>query len=239
MTTSQTTPATAVLIHGAWHGPWCWDKVVTGLEARGVPTLCVDRRRGDPLRGADDLDENEQLVRDQIAEIDGPIVMMGHSFAGNVMTVAPLGDDRIKHLVFLAAMMPDAQGEYPPGLVAQELIEAIEPVDETSVTVREDAQRAIFYGQCSDEDVAMAQAALVPDDAHGPTSKIPRALAYEQIPSTFVVCTDDHALLPDPQRVQAKRLDTVVEWSTDHSPFFSRPELVIDLMDRLARQYGE
>ena len=56
-------PATVVLVHGAWHGPWCFDKVVDGLAAREVPTLCVDRRRGDPLVGADDSDENERMVR--------------------------------------------------------------------------------------------------------------------------------------------------------------------------------
>ena len=239
MTISQAKLATAVLIHGAWHGPWCWNKVVGGLEARGVPTLCIDRRRGDPLRGADDADENERMTRAQMAAIEGPIVMIGHSFGGNALTVAPLGDERVKHLVYLTAMMPDSEGGYPPELVPPHLLDLLVPARDGSVTVKPESLRNTFYHQCSDEDYEFALASLVPDDLHGATITPPRALAYEKIPTTYVVCTQDRCLTPEGQRIQARRADRVVEWSTDHSPFFSRPELLIDLMDSLAREYGE
>ena len=238
MTTSGTTPATVVLVHGAWHGPWCFNKVVAGLDARGVPTLCIDRRRGDPLRGADDADENEQMTREQMAAIEGPIVMIGHSFGGNALTVAPLGDDRVKHLVYLTAMMPDAEGGYPPELVPPQLIELLVPAEDGSVTVKPEALRNTFYHQCSDEDYEFAVASLVADDMHGVTITPPRELAYEKIPTTYVVCTEDRCLTPEGQRIQARRADRVVEWSTDHSPFFSAPHLMVDLLDSLAREYG-
>ena len=230
-------PATAVLVHGAWHGPWCFDKVVEGLEARGVPSLCVDRRRGDPLVGADDSDENERMVREQMAGIEGPIVLLGHSFGGVAITTAALDDERVKHLVYLAAIMPDAEGGMPASLVSPDTVGAIMPHEDGTSTVRDEVIQPLFYHRCSDEDVDRAKSLLVPDDMHGtaPPPR-PRALAYERIPTTYVVCTEDRCLTPEGQREQARRATRVAEWPTDHSPFFSRPELMIDLLDSLARE---
>lgn len=232
-------PATVVLVHGAWHGPWCFDKVVDGLAARDVPTLCVDRRRGDPLVGADDSDENERMVREQMAGIEGPIVLLGHSFGGVAITTAALDDERVKHLVYLTAIMPDAEGGMPASLVSPNTVGAIVPGGDGTATVREDAIQPVFYHQCSDEDVARAKSLLVPDDMHGaaPPPR-PRALAYETIPATYVVCTEDRCLTPEGQREQARRAARVAEWPTDHSPFFSRPDLMVDLLDSLAREYA-
>ena len=112
--TTATTPATVVLIHGAWHGPWCFDKVVAGLEARGVPVVAVERRRmheaSGQLRGVTDSGENEAIVRAALEQIEGPIVALGHSFGGVSLTTAPLGNDNVKHLVYLTAIMPDTDG---------------------------------------------------------------------------------------------------------------------------------
>ena len=110
MTTSGTTPATVVLVHGAWHGPWCFDKVVAGLEARGVPVVAVERRRthepSGTLRGVTDSAQNEAIVRTALDEVDGPVILLGHSFGGVPITTAPLGNDNVKHLVYLTAIMP-------------------------------------------------------------------------------------------------------------------------------------
>lgn len=232
-------PATVVLVHGAWHGPWCFDKVVAGLQARGVTALCVDRRRGDPLIGADDSDENERMTREQMAGVEGPIVLLGHSFGGIAITTAALDDDRVKHLVYLTAIMPDAEGGMPASLVAPELGGAIVPGGDGTATVHEDWLQPVFYHRCSQEDVARAKSLLVPDDMHRPDlPPRPRALAYEKIPTTYVVCTDDRALTPEGQREMARRATRIAEWPTDHSPFFSRPDLMIDLLDSLAREYA-
>ncbi len=236
--TTSTTPATVVLVHGAWHGPWCWDKVTAGLDARGVPNLNVDRRRGDPLRGVTNSDDNEAIVRAALDTVDGPVVLVGHSFGGVAITTAPLGNDNVKHLVYLTAIMPDVDGAIPDNFANPELVGVIQADEEGSTTVQADMIRPIFYGQCSDEDVDRAMAELVRDEAAIPFAA-PREAAWRSITTTYVVCTEDRALLAEGQRELARRADRVVEWATDHSPFFSRPDLVIDLLDRLAREYAE
>ncbi|MDE2746377.1 MAG: alpha/beta fold hydrolase [Chloroflexota bacterium] len=241
MTTSSTTPATVVLIHGAWHGPWCFDKVVAGLEARGVPVVTVDRRRmhdaSGELRGVTDSDENEAIVRAAFEQVEGPIVALGHSFGGVSLTTAPLGNDSVKHLVYLTAIMPDTEGTIPDNFVNPELITAVVPGEDGSTTVQEDKIRYAFYHQCSDEDYERALGLLVRDEGAVPFDAA-RDTAWSKITTTYVVCTEDQALLAEGQRTLARRADRVVEWATDHSPFFSAPHLLVDLLDSLAREYA-
>ncbi|MCY3557327.1 MAG: alpha/beta hydrolase [Chloroflexi bacterium] len=241
MTTSQTTPATVVLVHGAWHGPWCFDKVVAGLEARGVPVVAVERRKlheaSGTLRGVTNSAENEAIVRTALDEIDGPVVLLGHSFGGVPITTAPLGNDNVKHLVYLTAIMPDTDGSMPDNFVNPELATAVQPGEDGSTTVQADKIRYAFYHQCSDEDYEHALTQLVRDDAAIPFDA-PRDTAWNKITTTYVVCTEDQALLAEGQRTLARRADRVVEWATDHSPFLSAPHLMVDLLDDLAREYA-
>ena len=239
--TTATTPATVVLIHGAWHGPWCFDKVVAGLEARGVPVVAVERRRmheaSGQLRGVTDSGENEAIVRAALEQIEGPIVALGHSFGGVSLTTAPLGNDNVKHLVYLTAIMPDTDGSVPDNFVNPELATAVIAGEDGSTTVQEDKIRYAFYHQCSDEDYERALTLLVRDEAAIPFDA-PEDTAWNKITTTYVVCTEDRALLAEGQRTLARRADRVVEWSTDHSPFFSAPQLMVDLLDSLAREYA-
>ena len=167
--TTAAAPATVVLVHGAWHGPWCFNKVVAGLEERGVPVVNVERRRlhepSGELRGVTNSDENEQIVRAALAEVEGPVVLLGHSFGGVAITTAPLGNRNVKHLVYLTAIMPDTDGGIPDNFANPELVGAMQVAEDGSTTVQEDMIRPIFYGECSDEDVADAMPQLVRDEA--------------------------------------------------------------------------
>ena len=240
--TTAATPATVVLVHGAWHGPWCFDKVVEGLEARGVPVVAVERRRmhesSGTLRGVTDSAENEAIVRAALDEIEGPAVLLGHSFGGVPITTAPLGNDSVKHLVYLTAMMPNTDGAMPDNFVNPELATAVLAGEDGSTTVQADKIRYAFYHQCSDEDYEHALTQLVRDDGAVPFDA-PRDTAWNKITTTYVVCTQDQALLAEGQRALARRADRVVEWATDHSPFLSAPHLMVDLLDSLAREYAE
>ena len=239
--TTAAAPATVVLVHGAWHGPWCFDKVVAGLEARGVPVVAVERRRmhepSGTLRGVTDSAENEEIVRAALNEVEGPAVLLGHSFGGVPITTAPLGNDNVKHLVYLTAMMPNTDGSMPDNFVNPELATAVIAGEDGSTTVQADKIRYAFYHQCSDEDYEHALTQLVRDDGAVPFDA-PRDTAWNKITTTYVVCTQDQALLAEGQRALARRADRVVEWETDHSPFLSAPQLMVDLLDSLAREYA-
>ena len=98
--------------------------------------------------------------------------------------------------------------------------------------------RYAFYHQCSDEDYEMALTKLVRDAAPIAIDDAPRDTAWSKITTTYVVCTQDQALLAEGQRELARNADRVVEWETDHSPFLSAPHLMVDLLDNLANEYA-
>jgi hypothetical protein len=91
-----------VLIHGAYHGPWCWDRLIPELEARGHTALAVDLPIAEPGAGAAVY---AQSVLDAASDIPAP-VLVGHSMAGTMLPLVA-GSRRVAKMVFLAAFIPE------------------------------------------------------------------------------------------------------------------------------------
>src|SRR5262249_44022254 len=89
-----------VLVHGAWHGAWCWDGVVAALEGNGISVTAVEL----PLTG---LDSDVAAARRAIQDAGERVVVVGHSYGGEVIARAAAGLPTVKRLVFLAAFMLD------------------------------------------------------------------------------------------------------------------------------------
>ena len=234
--TGHGVPATVVLVHGAWHGSWCWDDVVTGLRSRGTVAVAVDL----PSRsGAGSLAADAAFVRAVIQGIDGPVVLCGHSYGGGVITEAAAGLASVDHLVYLCALMLDAgesamqsvDVEVPPG--STDLEQAIMVGDDGTIRVDPATAVSAFYADVTPALAAAATDHLTPQPAAS-LAEGPSAVAWRDIPSTYVVCTDDRAIPVVVQRALAARATTTVEWPTSHSPFLSRPELVVDLLADLS-----
>lgn len=242
-------PATVVLVHGAFHGAWCWDRVVPHLEARGVPVLAIDL----PGHGADsaspgDLYAHADALRAVLEGIDGPIVVVGHSYGGAVISEGAAGVDGVAHLVYLAAIVAD-EGETlgtidvggpSLGLDADvsEVPAAMLATDDGFLVI--DPERAVgaFYADCEPADVEFALARLSPQNP-ATFSQPLRGAAWRTVPSTYVVCSDDRAVSVPFQRALATRTRDRVEMATSHSPFFSAPEPLADLFARIARDAAD
>jgi pimeloyl-ACP methyl ester carboxylesterase len=217
---------TVVLVHGAWHGAWCWDKVVTGLAARQVPTIAVEL----PFDG---LEADAAEARNAIGRAGPGAVVVGHSYGGAVISQAASGLSNVGHLVYLCAFMT-AEDDDVAGMMAKypsPLVRHMRVVDGRTVVDPAGAVDA-FYGDCSKADVdnALARLRSIP----GVTLAGKQRPAWRDAPSTYVVCTEDRAIMPGAQRQMATHATHVVEWQTSHSPFVSRPQLVVDLLERLA-----
>jgi pimeloyl-ACP methyl ester carboxylesterase len=214
--------AGVVLVHGAWHGAWCWDAVVEELQRRGVTVDAVEL----PLTGfADDVSAA------QVAAVAmGPdTILVGHSYAGLVISEAALGVPSVRRLIYLAALMCQA-GEDSSDILARydsPLLASV-TVTETAVSVDPARARELFYGD-SDEETAEE---LIAKFRPMPLEQMVQASepAWKSVPSTYVVCTNDRAVPPEAQRWMASRADEVVEIHTDHSPFVTRPEFLADVM---------
>ena len=241
---------TIVLVHGAWHGAWCWDLVQAHLGSAGVDVVAVDL----PGHGANheplaDLHGDAATVRSTLDSLDGPTVLVGHSYGGAVITEAG-AHDRVAHLVYIAAFNL-AHGESVGDAAADEARAA--RIDHSgrpdlgatltshdggvSTTVAAELAGPVFYNDCAPELAAWATARLGRQRMAN-FSDQPNAVAWQDRPSTYLICGDDNAVHPDLQRLLARRAATSIEWTTGHSPFLSQPlqlsELLHDIATRAA-----
>jgi len=230
-------PATVVLVHGAWHGSWCWDQVRAELRRAGVASVAVDNPS--VTTPGSDLQADVANVGAALDALDGPVVLVGHSYGGGVISDAA-AHPNVVHTVFLTAFPLDV-GES----VAANNLEGGEDMELTqalvfegdSITVDPDRVVHFFYHDCDDAVAAAATDRLRPMSfpaMAGPA----QSAAWRDKPSTYVVCTEDHTLPVALQRSGAARADQVIELPTSHSPFLSRPEDVARILADLATAAG-
>jgi len=223
--------ATVVLVHGAWHGPWCFTKVVDGLAEKGITAIAPEL----PL--LDGLGVDAALVADLVAGIDEPVVLLGHSYGGQVISAAATESANVTHLVYLCALMLD-QGESLQDILATgpNAYDAVRRDGDHRVVIPELAA-ATFYGDCSTDDIDLALRSVRPMPA-APAPTPAGAPAWTRIPSTYVVCEQDRAIPPAGQHILARHASRVVSWDASHSPFFSRPDLLVELLADLTATPG-
>ncbi len=223
--------ATVVLVHGAFHGAWCWEPVRSTLDERGVANLAPDL----PLSG---LDVDAKTVRAVLDAVDGPVVLCGHSYGGMVISQAASGRDDVARLVYLCAVQVADDDEMATVMRPTPLMDHLQHDADGGMSVDPAFAAECFYHDCDPAVAAAAVAQLRPMVAGvGPSSSPDAevlAPAWSDITSTYVVCTDDRTLHPDTQREMARHATDVVEWDTSHSPMLSRPALVADLLAGLA-----
>jgi pimeloyl-ACP methyl ester carboxylesterase len=216
-----------VLVHGAWHGGWCWAKVAPSLQERGHRVAVSELHRGS-------LAADTAAVQEDVDSLGGDVVVCGHSYGGQVITgLRPAG---LRRLVYLAALMPK-EGETAFDLASlgppSELNDALVFADDGTCTVDPGQVVSIFYADCRPEDQEAAVARLRPQVLATFTDPL-ATLAWRDVESIYIRCTEDRAIHPDTQDQLARRATKRLDWRTSHSPFLSRPELLVDLLDEAA-----
>lgn len=238
-------PTTVVLVHGAWHGAWCFDPVGAVLRQRGVEVLAVDLPgHGDDPGPFGDLHDDARRVTQVLDTIEGEVVLVGHSYGGAVITEA--GDhERVRHLVYLAAFPLQldescvAAAVDDPGTQAlshegrPDVTQALVWGDDGTASFDPAGAVEILYNRCNRPAQEWAVARLGPQ-VMANLGQSPTREAWRDRPSTYAMCTDDQIVHPGLQAIMAARCTHQVEWDTDHSPFLSRPELVVDLLAQVA-----
>jgi pimeloyl-ACP methyl ester carboxylesterase len=224
----STAMATVVLVHGAWHGSWCWERVVPLLEQHGLKTRTVDLPSVGARPGAGtDLSADAAAVDRVIAEVSEPVVLCGHSYGG--MVISRVEAKNLTRLVYVCAFMP-AEGESLLSIGGGKPAPWIQMLDGGLVLPDPAQADTVFYTDCDEETRRWAKSHLRPQSAAtmGEPVQWP---AWRRAPSTYVVCANDQALFADIQRnVFVPRAGEVVELQADHSPFLSQPGALADVL---------
>ncbi|MET9551702.1 alpha/beta hydrolase [Streptomyces sp. NPDC006645] len=216
-----------VLVHGFWGGAAHWGHVITELNRRGHGSLHAVEL---PLTSlADDAERTAKMVR----QIPGPVLLVGHSYGGAVITEAG-GLPNVTGLVYVAAFAPDA-GESPGG-ITQEMPPAaadnLVPDSDGYLWIKQDKYYESFCQDLpADEALVMAVTQKAPlASAFGDNVTTP---AWRSKPCWYQVSTEDRMIHPDNERRMARRMDPrkTIELPAGHASLASRPGEVTDLIE--------
>jgi pimeloyl-ACP methyl ester carboxylesterase len=221
---------TLIFIHGACvrGAAWWWERMTEPLAERGVATVAVPLPSCGETGGAlGDFDADVGSCRSAIADADGPVVLCGHSYGGMVITEAG-ADERVTRLLYVTSVMPEA-GQSQADLIGGEPAPWMLPGDDGTVGVRPDLVRELFLQDC-DEDTTEQALARLTRQSVSVFTQAPRRIAWQEKPSTYVVCTEDLATPAEVQRKRVRAGTRAIEFQAGHHPFLSRPEAFADLL---------
>jgi pimeloyl-ACP methyl ester carboxylesterase len=216
-----------VFAHGLWADGSCFSKLIPVLQAEGHQVMASQH-------GLDSLKSDVDCVTRCFGRVSGPVVLVGHSYGGTLITHAGT-DNRVAALVYIAALAPDAdetsqsqQQKFP----VTDVFSHIEVAD-GRIWLKPDGI-GYFAGDLPEAEqklVWATQAGPVPDLF---TQKVD-GVAWRSKPSWYVVATEDRTVHPDLERFVAKRMDaTTVEAASSHVPMLSQPNLVLDVIRKAA-----
>lgn len=160
---------------------------------------------------------------------NGPVVVVGHSFGG--LAISGLVPDGVADLVYIAAVVPDSE-QWFDGTPTTPWFPDCVVIADGKMLPKLECTKDLWYGDCTDDDIAWANAKLRPHTmATPPTINRP---AWKDVRSTYVICEKDGSATQEYQQAAAERLGRSVRWPTGHCPMISRPDLVADLVASLA-----
>jgi len=221
-----------VLVHGAWHGSWCWQRVVPQLERLGLAVRVLDL----PSVGGgahENLSSDAAAVRAVLDRLDAPALLCGHSYGGMVISLAASGRADVAHLVYLCAFMPE-EGQSLIAIGGGRNAPWIRQFDDGTALPDLDRAGDLFYADCDPDTRSWAVGQLRRQRAAAYAEPVPRP-AWREIDSTYILCAQDRAMPPELQRnVFAPRARAVRELQTSHSPFLSQPAALAELLASLA-----
>jgi pimeloyl-ACP methyl ester carboxylesterase len=229
---------TIVLVHGGWADASSWNAVTQRLQDDGYTVIAP----ANPLRG---VQTDSAYLSSVLATITGPIVLVGHSYGGVLITNAATGNPNVKALVYVAAFAPDL-GETVGQLLAMNPGSQAAPPNLTfrpypggaDVYITSSAFHSVFCADLPAKTAAVMAANQRPIDAAalGEPSGEP---AWKTIPSWYLVASNDQAIPPATERFMAKRAGaTTVEIASSHVAMISHPGAVIDLVRDVVHAVG-
>jgi pimeloyl-ACP methyl ester carboxylesterase len=222
--------STIILVHAAWADGSCWSNIILPLEQRGLNVICAPI----PLTSL----TNDATALSQVLErTSGPVILVGHAYSGAV--IAAVREDRVKSLVYISALAPD-EGETvakvfylnPNSPEAPKM----SPDSHGLIWMPDDGFRRAVAHKASADQAKIAAAVQRPLGVQCIQEQAPAPL-WKSKPSWFLIAEDDRMIPPKTQRFMADRMGaTIRAHRVDHTPMYSDPQVVIDVVLEAARQ---
>ena len=222
--------ASIILVHAAWADGSCWSNVILPLQQRGLGVICA------PIPMTTLSDDAAALTR-AIERTSGPLVLVGHAYSGAV--IAAVREERVRSLVYVAALAPD-EGEPvakvfyrdEPHLDQPKMV----PDSNNLVWMPEDAFGRALAHKASADQASIAAALQRPIALPCVQEPVPKPL-WKLKPTWYLVAEEDRMISPKTQRFMAERMGAKIHsHRVDHTPMYSEPNVVVDIIVEAARE---
>ena len=237
---SRSGKPTVVLVHGAWADASSWSDVIERLQEEGYTVRAV----ANPLRS---LSGDAAYVRAILDTLTGPIILVGHSYGGAVISNAATGSPNVKALVYVDAFAPDT-GESATALAGPDSALSVDPTTifdfvpatlpptaDTDIYLKESTVLASFANGLSSDDKAVVTASQRPATV-GALNEPSGTPAWRTIPSWYLLGTEDKIIPPSVQRFMAERAgSTITEFDEGHVGLMTDPKTVIRVIESAAK----
>lgn len=235
--TAPAKPTTVILVHGAFAGSSSWNDVISDLGEHGYPVIAV----ANPLRG---LKSDADYLARVVESVPGPVVLVGHSYGGEVITVAGTGKRNVKALVYVAGLAPDS-GEsaaslgdrFPGGTLGQALATPIRQADGAEDLYIERAKYPAQFAADVPSGAAREMAATQRPITKGALGEPSSEPAWKTIPSWFIYGSLDRNIPPTLHAFMAQRAggkETIEVAGASHVVMISHHQEVAALIERAA-----
>ena len=221
--------ANILFVHGAWANSSAWDKVLPLIDAAGLTGTAVSL-------SLTSLTDDVATVKRAIALIDGPLLLVGHSYGGAVITEAG-SDPKVAGLVYVAAFAPDV-GESAASLGAggppTRLLEVVRPDAEHFFKLTREGVDEVFAQDLTAAERALIFATQNPLSGAALGGEV-TAPAWKEKPSWYLLASEDHTIHPELQKKMAARIEaTTVTVAASHVAMLSQPDAVAKLIVQAA-----
>lgn len=221
--------ATVVVVHGAWADGSSWEHVIRLLHKHGLDVVAAPI----PMTSFGD---DAAALRRTIARTDGPVILAGHAYAGAV--IATSSDDRVKALVYVAALAPD-EGETVADVFyrneshpkAPQLV----PDKDGFIWMPEESFAEAFAQNATAEQITLCRAVQRPISVKCIQETV-ISPAWKTKPSWYLLAEEDRMINPKTQRFMAERMKaTIRSYAVDHTPLLTAPDKVAEIICEVAR----
>ena len=221
-----------ILVHGAWHGSWCWHKIARHIENSGHKAITPDllghhghHQNFKDISLADYVAHIEKII----GSIPQPVILAGHSMAGVAISqVAENIPHKISQLIYISGFVPQNGGsladEEKKALIPSVGLEVAINQEKGYISLPSPARiRELFYAKCSDEDIHYSLSRLQKQPLRPFLDTISISeTCYGRVPKLYIECLQDKAVnIEDQRRMHSGIRCNVLSLNTDHSPFFS------------------
>jgi pimeloyl-ACP methyl ester carboxylesterase len=222
--------ATVVLVHGAWADGSSWTRVIPPLLHQGLKVICAPL----PLTS---LSDDAAALNRVLQRADGPVLLAGHAYAGAVIAAAT--DEKVKSLVYIAALAPD-EGETVAQVFYREephpQAPHLEPDAYGFIWMPEEGFQKAFAQNASEDVKAVTAAVQRPIAVRCIQEPAPKP-AWKSKPSWFLIAEEDRMINPKAQHFMAERMKAKVRvHRVDHTPLLTAPETVVGIISEAARE---